>query len=317
VRAFLETLPGELARLSPRHLAVVVVLAAGLAAVAVFVWPVKYEAEAILLLDGSSDASGLLALAQGADFLSNLSQTFGRSSNGHTYKGIVESRTLLTAVLRKPTQMNGSASLLDIFSDEGDPSEERLEAGIRKLRKAVKTDYDAKSSLLTITVRHRDPKVAADVANYIVGELRQFNATVRQSRASDAVRFVEERLAESSKDLASAEARSVAFRESNARIGNAPKLLLQEKRIEREMRISEETFALLARELEMARIQEKKESPVFTVVDAALPPVRRSGLPPLLAATLGGAIAGAGGLFFGMVQGVSVLLAKSSSSHES
>jgi uncharacterized protein involved in exopolysaccharide biosynthesis len=276
----------------------------------------KYEAEAILLLDASSDASGLLALAQGADFLSNLSQSFGRSSSGHTYKGIVESRSLLTAVLNNQTTGQGSRSLLGVFSKNESSREEQLENGIRRLRNAVKTEYDAKSSLLTITVRHRDPNVAADVANHIVAELREFNATVRMSRATDAVHFVEARLTESSKELAAAEGRFVTFRESNARIGNSPKLLLQEKRIEREVRLSEEIFALLAREREMARIQEKKESPVFTVLDTALPPVRRSGLPPLFAAALGGTIAGAGGLFFGMVQGVTSMLSRSASSRE-
>lgn len=303
----------ELGRLSPRHLILGVVLAACLGALVVLVWPAKYEADAILLLDGGSDPSGLLALAQGADFLSNLSQSFGRSSSGHTYKGIVESRTLLTAVLQRSS---GSTLLLAVFSKEEDTRDEQLENAVRRLRKAVKTDYDAKSSLLTITVRHRDPNVAADVANHMVEQLRQFDSTVRTSRATDAVRFVHERLSESSKELAGAEARFVAFRESNARIGNSPRLLLQEKRIEREVRLSEEIFALLARELEMARIQEKKETPVFTIVDTALPPVKRAGLSPLVAAVLGGGLAGVGGLFLGMAQGLSAVLLKDSSSHE-
>ena len=62
------------------------------------------------------------------------------------------------------------------------------------------------------------------------------------------------------------------FRERNLRIGNAPRLLLEEGRLNRAVREQEEVYLTLRRQYELAKIEERRDVPVINVLDAAVVP---------------------------------------------
>ncbi len=57
----------------------------------------------------------------------------------------------------------------------------------------------------------------------------------------------------------------------------APELGLSQARIERELAVRRKVFELLTQQLEMAKIQEAQEEASFQVLDAAIPPEKKSG----------------------------------------
>jgi uncharacterized protein involved in exopolysaccharide biosynthesis len=246
----------------------------------------------------SGGESGLMGLLQGADFpaISSLN-AFGGKQPGQAYADIVQSRTLLTRLLTLRRQGNSSEQYFAAFAPKSGSPAKRIEKAVKRLRSSIETDFNARTGMLTIKVESDNPGLSSEVANQLSEQLRLFDSITRRSQASDAATFIGARLAEAAANLSKAEAAQARFREANARIGNAPLLLLEDKRLTRQVELNEQIHALLTREYEMARIQEKKDTPVFTVVDSAIPPVRPAGLHPLIVAALAAGMASLAALF--------------------
>jgi uncharacterized protein involved in exopolysaccharide biosynthesis len=88
-------------------------------------------------------------------------------------------------------------------------------------------------------------------------------------------RFVETRLAQARIELARAEDALERFRENN-RHPDAPRLLMDQGRLVRDLRTREEVLVALTREYEMARVDENRDVPVLNVLDVAQPPAFRA-----------------------------------------
>jgi uncharacterized protein involved in exopolysaccharide biosynthesis len=268
-------------------------VAAALAGAAVILYPADYVADASILLDAQGEGTSLVNLAQISDLLpQGALQSQARKENGYAYMSISQSRAVLTHLLGQPQSEQPTRPILERFAPRNVPQARSLEIAVRRLRKRITSKFDPRSGLYEIFVKHRDPVLAADIANKLVDELKRFNSDVRSSRAKGAVVFVEARLDETRRSLSLDEDRLTAFHEANARIGNAPELLLRQKRLERNVKLGEDIYALLAKQVELARIQEKKESPVFSIVDPGVPPTRPNRFSLPLAVLLGGLMAG-------------------------
>jgi len=301
---------GSLARfltqpVSPRVFWSVVVVAGFLGGVVSALVPARYTAESVILVDQSGDGPDLL----GAQLSDLLPSDFGlhlggTSANGYSYTEIAKSRAVLADVLTRPVHPGSRETYFESFAPSDGNPRERSERAVANLRKAIGIHYDGRTGVLRISVRAKDPYVAAGMANEVVTKLRNFNAEIRITKASDQATFVRARLDEAKASLTGAENRLAAFRVANARIGNAPELELARQRLEREVSIQGELYALLSRQLELAQIQEKRETPVFTLVDSAEPPVEREGF-PLPVAILASAVVSA--TFLGLLQAGLVL----------
>jgi uncharacterized protein involved in exopolysaccharide biosynthesis len=271
----------------------VMVAAAILAVIATYILPTKYTARGSILLDAGGDGMNLLNLAQMTDLLPpGVLQSAGRKENGYAYLAIAQSRSLLTDLLHRPQLSNPGRSYLDSFQRIHASEPRRTEIIVKELRESIALDFDARNGVLQIAVTNPNPVIAADIANQLVLELKRFNSDVRDSKARDAVRFVEARSQEAKAALTKAEDQLADFNRANLRIGTSPSLELQQKRLERNVRFNEEAYALLAKQLEISRIEEKKESSVFTAMDQAIPPTKPNRFPRVIAALLAAFISG-------------------------
>jgi uncharacterized protein involved in exopolysaccharide biosynthesis len=59
------------------------------------------------------------------------------------------------------------------------------------------------------------------------------------------------------------------------RIGNSPRLALEEARLNRAVREQEEIYLSVSREFELAKIQENRDVPLLAMLDSAVPPIKR------------------------------------------
>ena len=290
---------------SPRVFWSVVIVAGFLGGIVSALVPARYTAESVILVDQSGEGPELLG-TQLSDLLpSDFGLHLGGSSaNGYSYAEIAKSRAVLADVLTRPLHPGSRETYFEYFAPSDGSPRERSEKALANLRKAIGIHYDSRTGVLRLSVRSKDPYVSAGMANEIVTKLRDFNAEIRITKASDAATFVHARLDEAKATLTAAENRLAAFRAQNARIGNAPELELARQRLERDVSIQGELYALLTRQLELAQIQEKREAPVFTLVDTAEPPVEREGF-PIPVAVLASALVSA--TFLGLVQAGLVL----------
>lgn len=161
------------------------------------VMPKIYESTATLLpsLD-SKDASGLGALlaATGAG---SAAQTLGISLPGapatptDLFVAMLKSRIMADDVIRQ-------FSLMAYYEAKT----------MQDARKALEEDTTitvTKEKVVKITVQAKDPKLAADLANFYVSNLDRLNRTLNVTKASQNRMFIERRLAETQANLVKAE----------------------------------------------------------------------------------------------------------------
>jgi len=262
-------------------------VAAILACTLALVWPANYVSPVSFLLNGGSSMDGLLDLPGVADLLPrSLAGTMSSTGNGYTYAQVLKSRAFLEEILKGTDSTFLETPIRDSFVRQGREPARELDKGITRLSRHILTKYDSKSSVVTVTVRDRNPKVAAAICNLIARGLRRFDLEVRVTQARATVGFLQERLNDAHQNLIAAEDRLVSFGNANARIGNAPGLLVRQKRLERDVNLSEGVYTLLVKQLELARVQEKKELPVFAVIDPPVVATEPDSFSPLAAAAL-------------------------------
>jgi len=169
-----------------------------------------------------------------------------------------------------------STTLVRSLQVSGKSFSDSLELGVRKLRARLSVKVDNPTSIVTVSVEVGDPDLAANVTNSLVGYLNDFNSQVRQSQARERRKFVEQRVKEGEDDLREVEEQLRRFYEANRSWQQAPQLVFEEGRLRRQVEIRQNVYLTLRREYESARIEEVNDIPLITVIDRAVPPVRRS-----------------------------------------
>ncbi len=298
------------------HWRTVVGVASGtvsLALILTLVLPPSYRATAsFVTAESPSDLSsslGDLALAPGFSGLASqlgISTSRDRSQSPEFYGQLLHSRELLTrlASSRFPdprTSVAGDSSVLvDLLGIRSSDSARNVERAVRKLRRAVQPTVDSRTNLVTVRVDARWPGLSAAVANEAVALVSEFNHEQRLSRTRARREFLETRVNAALAELRAAEDSQRSFYERNRTWESSPTLMVEERRLRRQVETANSLYLSLRQEYESARIDEVNNTPVVTVVDRAVPPRQRQwprrALIALAAALLGallGLLAGA------------------------
>src|SRR5438445_2727691 len=274
-RAPLETLR--------RHalLIVAAALVAGVVAGAIMVAsPARYSAQTSFFVETRSTSAlpqALMGLAGQLGVLPNQ----GVTQSPQFFASLATSREILTRVLegRYPRTQGDSVVLLDLVvrSSGSTDGAARVEAGKRRLQRRVSVSVEPRTGVVTLGVTLGDRVLAAAVANRLVDALDQFNAQNRRSQAHERRIFVSGRAADAADTLRRAETDLRTFYERNRVWRNSPMLTFEEGVLQRQVSIAQDVYMTLRRELETARVDEVNDTPTLSIIDAAVPPTKRSG----------------------------------------
>lgn len=207
-----------------------------------------------------------------------------RLGSGETldyYVKLLQSRTLLeevaSATYRSATK--GELTLLEYYETKGTPAD-RLNAAVDRLARDTKVEPDARAGVIELSFSATEPSLAEQVVRRYLVALNAFNTERRQSAARAEREFLERTLAAVRDSLRSAELALETFQERNKR-ATSPSLRMLEARLQRDLSEKQQLFLQLSQELARARIEEVRNTPVVTILDApegsALP--ARLGLP--------------------------------------
>lgn len=162
-----------------------------------FIIPKQYKASTTIMIppDTQNAFGGLSSLLGGKTSLSAMgSRIFGLSSTSEdVLLGILNSRTALEKVIRKYNLMN----YYDIADSNFD-----------KVIKEFKADFSADPNeygMIDITVINKDPKIAAEMANYFAFLVDSLNIVYSTERAKNNRLFIEQRYLKNIEDLRAAE----------------------------------------------------------------------------------------------------------------
>jgi uncharacterized protein involved in exopolysaccharide biosynthesis len=181
---------------------------------------------------------------------------------------------------------------------KGRSPEERIQRGVRVLRNRTEATADKTTGIVSLEVELHSAQLAAAVAQYMVEQLNRFNLESRQSQSREQRRFSGERLAVAERELRAAEQAQLAFLQRNRQYLDSPLLAFEYNRLNRQVQLRQEVYQTLTKAHEEARIAEVRDTPVLTVIDSAVAPVRPSGPRRVLGTTVALIFGGALGALF-------------------
>ena len=233
------------------------------------------------ILSSSSSNNNLQAVGLAAQFGINIPSS--QSEPKWVYPEIISSRDLARLVLKRKfdtKEFGGNRRLLEILMDDKKIKKNNqlsIESfGVNKLLKMVKASEDPVTSIVSIQVEAKEPKLAQDLNFAFIEELNNHQKKYNKSKTSNAKQFIIERIKSTEKELASAEEDLKNFRDRNRRIQNSPTLQLKQERLAREVAVLTAVFTTLKQQLETTKIEEVKDSKYVIVLDSPEAPLNFS-----------------------------------------
>ncbi len=231
------------------------------------------------------------------------------------YVDLLKSRELLEKVVDTTYIIRSGDSTIpvrvaDVFRlGERQPARRREDA-IRELRDHVIPTFDLRTGVVRLAVSVRYPDLALQITHHLLTELNRFNLVTRQSQAAAERVFTGTRLQEVQRDLRQAEDELQAFLERNREFRNSPLLTFHQDRLARKVSEQQLLYTSLSQAFEQAKLDEVRDTPVFTVLEEPAPPARPDRRYLLFKAMLALIIGGTVGLTIGLVREVTARSAR-------
>ena len=237
--------------------------------------PKHYEATALIAIDAPTQFGALGDLA-------GLAAQFGvptASGTSPFYFAALGSNTdVLDRVLNMSIAVGDSTlHLIDLYRPglRSQP-ELRLQKAMRDISRDISVSTDIKSGLVTVTVTQTDPVLAVAVTDSLVNTMDIVGRQRLHSRARAEREYTEVGLDSARRKLSDIEDALERFYETNRNIEGSPRLKLAESRILRELDLRRSLVVTLLQNLENARLEEIRSTPLLTVVQHALVPGKPS-----------------------------------------
>lgn len=148
--------------------------------------------------------------------------------------------------------------------------------GIRQaLEKTITLEVDSKEGYLTLTANSEDALLSAQIAEKTLDLLQQYITTFKIGKATEQLRFIEERYNDNKQEFENAQTALANYRDKNKNVTSA-RARTREERLQSEYQLAFDVYSGLAQQLEQARIQVKEDTPVFSVIKPVTVPIEKS-----------------------------------------
>lgn len=238
-----------------------------------FVWPKHYTSSASFIPQGQSRLSSLATLA------SQFGVAVPVTDAGRTpafYAALLESKNLLAEVVQQrfAGASGDTVALVGYLRGQGSTTDLRIQSAITKLARKMTVAVDQKAGLVRVEVTLGDPRMSRDVTRALIAQVDSFNLKSRQSQASAERRFSERRLAEAQAEARQAQDELQSFLQRNRDFKSSPQLSFTYDRLADNVSLRQQIYTSVAQSYEQARIEEVRDTPVITVVEAPMLPAR-------------------------------------------
>lgn len=130
-----------------------------------------------------------------------------------------------------------------------------------------------KTGVTTINVKMQDPDVAAAVADSVLSCLQDYITDYRTNKARHDLLFAEKLFAEAEQNYNKAQAKYAKFVDSNKNIVRLT-YKSEEQRLQNEVNLAYGVYNQLAQQLQVSKAKVQEITPVYTVVQPAVVPLR-------------------------------------------
>ena len=164
------------------------------------------------------------------------------------------------------------------------------------LGQSVALSLDSKNGYVTITTNMPEAVAAAQLAQATVVLLQKYITEFKIAKVQSNLDFVQSRYDEAKKNFEEIQVRRAAFRDANVNT-NKYSARVEAEKLDAEYTLAMNLYSELAAQLEQAKIEVKKDTPMLTVVRPVTIPYKKSKpqrMTILFAFTFLGVVAGAG-----------------------
>jgi len=207
----------------------------------------------------------------GGDELSSVPEYYSALLNSGEFLAGMVKRQLLKAKNNPDNDW-----LQELVGDEDD--EELLtEQAVDKLRNMVSLkppDARAKRMILELSVNSKSADLATNIAAAVLEAIAAQGGDERTYKAIQNRGFIQQRLYDSEQGLRQAETAWSAFLTRNHKI-DVPRLTAESQRLERAVKVQEELFMSLRKELELAKIKVEENKKLLKILEQ--PSAKRTG----------------------------------------
>ena len=167
---------------------------------------------------------------------------------------------------------------------------------LKILEQCVSLTLDNKNGYVTITTNMPEAVASAQLAQATVVLLQKYITEFKIAKVQSNLDFIQSRYNEAKKDFEDIQIRRAAFRDANTNT-NKYSARVEAEKLDAEYTLAMNLYSELATQLEQAKIEVKKDTPILTVVRPVTIPYKKSKparAKILLAFTFLGVVAGAG-----------------------
>lgn len=147
---------------------------------------------------------------------------------------------------------------------------------IETLKRKIAASVDKKTTMTTVAVTFQNPKVAAVVADSVVGKLQEYIINYRTSKAKEDCVYLERLFKERQQEYYAAQKKYADYMDSHDDI-ILQSVRAEQERLQNDMSLAYQVYSQVASQLQVARAKVQEEKPVFAVVEPAVVPLNPSG----------------------------------------
>jgi len=237
--------------------------------------PPKYTASAKFLPSKNPEMTSRMGTLIGT---SGRVETIENNVTSEYYTTLLKSSPFLERIVTRKFFSNKRGEEVDLVSYYGDMIEKKTELlnrVIDTVDKQLEASIHRTTQVITISYSTGEPELTAAIANAFLDELIKYNQDMRDTKARQNREFIENQLEENRELLKEAEGALASFAAKNKKIAT-PDLEVELDRLKRNVKVQEEVFITLRKQLELAKIEEQEKTPVIEIIEKASVPLHKS-----------------------------------------
>jgi uncharacterized protein involved in exopolysaccharide biosynthesis len=205
-------------------------------------------------------------------------ETFEDNVTSEYYTELLKSSPFLERIANKKffsKKFGGEVELISYYKIKENNDTLKLIKTIKAISESLKASIDRNTKVITLSYSTTEAELSAAIVNSFLDELITYNQDIRDSKAKQNRIFIERQLDDNQKLLKKAEAELADFTARNRKIAT-PELEVELDRLKRNVKMQEEVYITLKKQLELAKIEEQERKPAIEVIEKASAPLYKS-----------------------------------------
>ena len=144
---------------------------------------------------------------------------------------------------------------------------------IKKMRGRIGLSLDTKTGTITLSVMMQDPQISAVVAKEVLERLQDYVTEYRTRKARHNLEFTEQLFAEAKQKYYTALQQYARFMDRNKNV-ISQSYAVEQDRLRNEMTLAYNVYTQMAQQLEACKVKVQEVTPVYTVIETPMVPVK-------------------------------------------